>query len=182
VGRWADDVLKEQSLTARPIIAPNAVERPLHYNLRGLTVILGLGLVLFLIVAFLYAHGPDDATTRHRPRMLFLHGMESRYQGTSPAQIEAAARRYAQARGYDLETIDISGDYPAQQEATARALIEKGGIDAVLGFSAGGYTADRLQKRFPNLTYIKIGAPGTSGDIEIPGVNHMELPGALADK
>jgi hypothetical protein len=158
------------------------VERRLHHNLRGYTVILGLGLVLFLIVAFLYAHGPNDAMTRHRPRMLFLHGMESRYQGANPGQIEAAARRYAQARGYDLETIDISGDYPAQQEATARALIEKGGVDAVLGFSAGGYTADRLQKQFPNLTYIKIGAPGTSGDIEIPGVSHMDLPGALDTK
>jgi hypothetical protein len=114
--------------------------------------------------------------------MLFLHGMQSRYQGTSPAEIEAGARRYAQAHGYDLETINISGDYAAQQEATARARIEKGGIDAVFGFSAGGYTADRLQKQFPSLTYIKIGAPGTPGDIEIPGVPHMELPAALAEK
>ncbi|MBV8744494.1 MAG: hypothetical protein JO134_05575 [Xanthobacteraceae bacterium] len=138
--------------------------------------------MLFVIPAFLYAHGPNDATTGHRQRMLFLHGMQSRYQGTSPAEIEAAARRYAQAHGYDLETITISGDYAAQQEASARARIEKGGIDAVFGFSAGGYTADRLQQQFPNLTYIKIGAPGTTGDIEIPGVNHLELPAALADK
>jgi hypothetical protein len=138
--------------------------------------------VLFLIAAFLYAPGPNNVTAGHHQRMLFLHGMQSRYEGRSPAEIEAAARRYAQAHGYDLETINISGDCAAQQEATARARIEKGGIDAVLGFSAGGYTADRLQKQFPSLMYIKIGAPGTAGDIEIPGVRHIDLPGALADK
>jgi hypothetical protein len=77
--------------------------------------------------------------------------MESHYQGTSPAEIEVAARKYAQARGYDLEIINIPGDDSAKQEATARARIEKGGIDAVYGFSAGGYTADRLQKQFPKL-------------------------------
>ncbi len=151
-------------------------------DLRWMAVISGLGSVLILIVAFLHAHGPNNATTQHRPRMLFLHGMESRYQGTSPAEIEAAARRYAQARGYDLEIINIPGDDAAKQEAIARARIEKGGIDAVYGFSAGGYTADRLEKQFPTLQYIKVGAPGTSGDVEIPGVRHMDLPGALADR
>jgi hypothetical protein len=69
-----------------------------------------------------------------------------------------------------------------QQEVTARARIEKGGIEAVYGFSAGAYTADRLQKQFPNLEYIKVGAPGAPGDIELPGIRHLDLPGALAGK
>ena len=81
---------------------------------------LGLGLVLILIVAFLHAHGPTDATTQQRQRMLFLHGMQSRYQNTSPAEIEAAARRYAQDRGYDLEIINVPGDYAARKHKAAQ--------------------------------------------------------------
>jgi hypothetical protein len=152
-------------------------------NWRWTAIISGLGVVLILIVAFLYAHGLDDVTTQHQRRMLFLHGMESRYQGVRA--LRRSRPPHANTRElacYDLEIINIPGDDEAKQEATARARIEKGGIDAVYGFSAGGYTADRLQKQFPNLQYIKVGAPGTSGDVEIPGVRHMDLPGALADK
>jgi hypothetical protein len=140
----------------------------------------GLGLALFF--ALLHVNRPSAALPQYQKRMLFLHGMQSRYQERSPAEIEAAARTYAQARGYDLEVLDISGDHVAQQEATARARIEKGGIDAVYGFSAGAYTADRLQKQFPNLEYIKVGASGVPGDIELPGVRHVDLPGALAGR
>ena len=46
-------------------------------------------------------------------------------------------------------------------------------------FSMGGYTAARIQRDYPNLKYIKVGAPGTSGDIELP-VDHMDMPASLA--
>jgi hypothetical protein len=112
--------------------------------------------------------------------MLFLHGRESRYD-RPPDQVEAAARRYAEERGYAFEAIKVSGDNRFEQEQRARERIAKGGIAAIYGFSAGGYTADRIERDYPNIKYIKVGAPGTAGDIELPGIDHMDLPEALAD-
>jgi hypothetical protein len=112
--------------------------------------------------------------------MLFLHGMKSRYGDKSPAEIEASARKYATANGYKLEVIDVSGDDSKGQLSVARARLQQGGIDAVYGFSQGGYAANHLRQEFPGLKYTITGAPGVDGNIALPGVNHMDLPGALA--
>jgi hypothetical protein len=114
--------------------------------------------------------------TPGRGTMLFLHGMQSRYGGTSPAQIEAQARRYAEARNMNLEVIDVSGDEHRRQQAIAQARINRGGVSAVLGFSAGGYTSQRLtgvQER------IAVGAPGVPYNVRLPG-RHMEQVEVLA--
>jgi pimeloyl-ACP methyl ester carboxylesterase len=110
--------------------------------------------------------------------MLFLHGMLSAYD-RPPEQIEAAAHRYAAATGYVLEVLPATGDDRVMQENNARRRIQSGEIVAVYGFSMGGYTAERIQRDYPNIKYIKVGAPGTSGDIDLP-VDHMDMPMALA--
>ena len=110
--------------------------------------------------------------------MLFLHGMLSAYDRPLE-QVEAAAHRYAEATGYVLEVLPATGDDRVMQESNARRRIQSGEIAAVYGFSMGGYTAARIQQDYPNLKYIKVGAPGTSGDIELP-VNHMDMPATLA--
>lgn len=79
-----------------------------------------------------------------------------------------------------LEVLPATGDDRVMQENNARRRIQSGKIAAVYGFSMGGYTAERLQQDYPNLKYIKVGAPGTSGDIELP-VDHMDMPIALAN-
>lgn len=112
--------------------------------------------------------------------MLFLHGMQSRYGDKTPADIEADAGRIAKAKGYNLEVINVSGDNPAAQEKAARDRIGQGGVTGVIGFSAGGYTADRLRKDYPNMDYTITGAPNASGNIDYKGVRHMDLPGAVA--
>jgi hypothetical protein len=112
--------------------------------------------------------------------MLFLHGMKSRYGDKSPAEIEASARKYAAANGYKLEVMDVSGDDSQGQLAAARARLQQGGVDAVYGFSQGGYAANHLREEFPGLKYTITGAPGVDGNIALPGVKHMDLPGALA--
>jgi hypothetical protein len=110
--------------------------------------------------------------------MLFLHGMLSAYD--RPAQqIEAAVRRYAEANGYVLEVLPATGNDRILQEKNTRLRLQTGETPAVYGFSMGGYTAARIQRDYPNLKYIKVGAPGTSGDIELP-VDHMDMPAALA--
>jgi dipeptidyl aminopeptidase/acylaminoacyl peptidase len=53
---------------------------------------------------------------------------------------------------------------------------------AVFGFSAGGYTAARLRRDYPRLHYVITGAPGCEGDIELPGVAHMDLVGQIAER
>lgn len=118
-----------------------------------------------------------------RPKMLFLHGMQSRYGTSSPEKIVADARRYAEARDYDLDVVDISGDDRAEQLKEARRRLQGGGYGAVLGFSAGGATADQLRTEFPNLdiTSVSTGRTGTGGTY-FPGVRHMEQLGALADR
>jgi hypothetical protein len=115
--------------------------------------------------------------------MLFLHGMQSRYGDTSPTQVEADARRYAGARGYDLEAIDISGDNRVAQLKEARSRLREGGYSGVVGFSAGGATADQLRNEFPDLdiTSVSTGADGRGGTY-FPGVPHMGQMGALANQ
>jgi hypothetical protein len=110
--------------------------------------------------------------------MLLLHGALSSYD-RPPAQIEEAVRRYAGAHGYVLEVI-AAGSSSKRQEELARARIRQGGVGAVFGFSMGGYTAARLQRDFPALHYIKLGAPGVAGDIELR-CDHMDMPAAFAD-
>ena len=78
-----------------------------------------------------------------------------------------------------LEVLPATGNDRILQENNARRRIQTGEIAAVYGFSMGGYTAERIQQDYPNLKYIKVGAPGTSGDIELP-VDHMDMPAALA--
>ena len=106
--------------------------------------------------------------------MLFLHGMQSRYGNKSPQEIEDDARKYASSKGYNLEVINVSGDNKEAQLAAARDRIQKGGISSVLGFSAGGYTTQQLQKEFPNLNYESVGAPGVPWDQTKSGISHMD--------
>jgi len=117
--------------------------------------------------------------------LLFLHGMENKYdQGgvsKTPQEIEAEARRIADAKGLKFEVINVSGQYPAQQEAAARARLAQGGITDILGFSAGGNTADRLRKDFPGINYMITGAKSVPGDLE-PDPKHMRLVEALANQ
>ena len=116
--------------------------------------------------------------------MLFIPGMYSRYQGRPPAEIEASARKYAAANGYKLEVIPISGDDKAGQLSAARTRLQQGGVDAVYGFSQGGFAADHLRKDYPGLNYTIIGAPGVEGNLDhsLGDPHHMDLPGALASR
>jgi hypothetical protein len=106
--------------------------------------------------------------------------MLSKYE-RPPEMIEDAARKYASHLGYTFEVLQYSGDDHATQEREARERIARGGIDAVYGFSMGGFTANRLQKDYPNLKYIKVGAPGTVDDIE-PPVDHPDMPEAMVSE
>src|SRR5262249_36786788 len=83
---------------------------------------------------------PED----DRPKMLVMHGNVSMYQGRSVAQVDAALRATAEAQGYRPVVVP-PGSSSREQERRARARIAKGDIKAVIGFSMGGYTADRLR-------------------------------------
>ena len=132
-----------------------------------------------------------EAPVEKKGAMLFLHGMQSRYDKMrdprTPAQIEDAARRLAAARGENFEKIDISGDNPDAQLKAARERIKQGGITDITGFSAGGNTALKLQKEFPDLSYTAVQA-GRHGEINTPnvklppGTSHMKAMETLADQ
>lgn len=113
--------------------------------------------------------------------MLFLHGMLSLYD-RPPEVVEAAARAYAESKGYNFDAIRGTGDDRDKQERMARERIEAGGVWALYGFSMGGYTAARIRRDYPGLSYVIVGAPGSIGDIEIgdPERDHMNMPEALA--
>lgn len=112
-------------------------------------------------------------------KLLFLPGMYSRYQGRTPGEIEGQIKRYSDAKKSSFESIGISGDKPSTQLQAARERLRRGDIKEVVGFSAGGYNANRLEKEFPNIKFTKIGAPGTSGNLTFPG-GHMDQPAGLA--
>jgi hypothetical protein len=106
--------------------------------------------------------------------------MYSRYQGKTPAEIEAHMQRYAKAKGLEFESIGVSGDKPASQLKAARERLRQGGVGEVVGFSAGGYNAHRLQKEFPGTNFTKIGVPNVPGNLSFPG-GHMDQPAGLAN-
>ena len=128
----------------------------------------------------------QSAPPSGKPKMLFLPGMESRYnQGgvkKTPAEIDASAQHLAERLGMEAVICPFNSDVDqrAKQEAWAREQIKKGGVSTVYGFSGGGYVADHIQAQNPNLKYIKVGAPGTKGDIE-PPTKHMEMPDWIAE-
>jgi hypothetical protein len=111
----------------------------------------------------------DD--TDDRRTLLFLHGMMSRYGKTKPSQVEVQAKAYADKRGMKFEAIPISGDNHKAQQTAAQQRIKQGGVGAVLGFSAGGYTAAKLHA--PGVEKIIVGAPRAKGNIDVPG-RHMD--------
>jgi len=117
-----------------------------------------------------------------RPTMLFLHGMTGRYGNKSTQSIEEEARRYANARGYNLEVLPYLGNAYRKQEALARQRMKQGGIDSIFGFSMGGYTVNRMRKDFPGVEHIALGATKSGREAFLPGVPHMGLVGALADQ
>lgn len=119
----------------------------------------------------------SDAGPQGQKTMLFLHGMESRYGKTKPAQLEAQAQRYAEKRGMKFEAIPISGDNKRQQFKAAQQRVKQGGVGAVLGFSAGGYTAAKLHA--PGVEKIILGAPGATGNKTFPG-RHMDQVKSLS--
>jgi hypothetical protein len=123
--------------------------------------------------------------------MLIMHGNVSMYQGRSVAQVDAALRATAEAQGYQPVVVPPGGS-SWEQEQRARARIAKGDIKAVIGFSMGGYTTDRLRaapsKGAESIQiYERLGAerdPRTGAtrgdDPRFPDVRHMDLPGARA--
>lgn len=127
-----------------------------------------------IIIASLMALSTSAAAA---PTMLFLHGMQSKYDRPA-ATIEQAAQRYAEATGYNLEVIPPTGDDRKWQEELAKDRIAHGDVAAIYGFSMGGYTAERLRRIYSNIKYIVVGAPGVEGDIE-PVADHMDKPSAM---
>jgi hypothetical protein len=128
------------------------------------------------------ARSPDPETA-HKGRMLFLQGIEAREtgKGRTPADQEANARRIAAARGEDFESIG-GAQGPDAQEAAVRKRLAQGGITEVEAFSMGGYTAKRVQKDFPNVKFDALGATKSGADPRFPGVHHLDLTGALANR
>jgi hypothetical protein len=133
----------------------------------------------------------NQASDGHRPRMLVMHGNISLYQGRSVAQVDADLRAAAEAQGYE-PVVTPAGSSSREQEQWARARIAKGDIKAVMGFSMGGYTTERL-KAAPGKgaesirSYERLGAefdPRTGAvrgdDPRFPGVPHMDLPAERA--
>lgn len=133
----------------------------------------------------------NQAPDGDRPKMLVMHGNVSMYQGRSVAQVDADLRAAAEAQGYEPVVIP-PGSSAREQEQWARARIAKGDIKAVMGFSMGGYTTDRL-KAAPSKgaasiqSYERLGAerdPRTGAirgdDSRFPGVRHMDLPAERA--
>jgi hypothetical protein len=126
-----------------------------------------------------------------RPKMLVLHGNVSLYQGRSVAQVDADLRAAAEAQGYE-PVVTPAGSNSREQERWARARIAQGDIKAVMGFSMGGYTTDRL-KAAPGRgaesiqSYERLGAEFDrrtgavrGNDPRFPGVGHMDLPAERA--
>ena len=133
----------------------------------------------------------NQAPEGGRPKMLVLHGNVSLYQGRSVAQVDAALRAAAEAQGYEPVVIP-AGSSSREQEQWARARIAKGDIKAVMGFSMGGYTTERL-KAAPGKgaesirSYERLGAEFDrrtdavrGNDPRFPGVAHMDLPAERA--
>jgi hypothetical protein len=133
----------------------------------------------------------NQAIEDGRPKMLVMHGNVSLYQGRSVAQVEAALRVAAEAQGYE-PVVTPAGSSSRAQEQWARARIAKGDIKAVMGFSMGGYTTERL-KAAPGkgaesfLCYERLGAEFDrrtgavrGDDPRFPGVPHMDLPAERA--
>ena len=125
---------------------------------------------------------PAPTTSAGGGTLLFLHGMQSRYnQGgvsRTPAQVEASMAQYAAARNMRFEAIHTSGDTITrlQQIAEAQERINRGGISTVVGFSSGGYSLRNLRGSFER---IAIGSPGVPYNVVLPG-GHMQQPEALA--
>ena len=133
----------------------------------------------------------NQAPEGGRPKMLVLHGNVSLYQGRSVAQVDADLRAAAEAQGYE-PVVTPAGSSSREQEQWARARIAKGDIKAVMGFSMGGYTTERL-KAAPGRgaesirSYERLGAEFDrrtgavrGDDPRFPGVGHMDLPAARA--
>ncbi len=111
------------------------------------------------------AQAPTDGT---RPIMYGMQGQVSKYagMGLSEADISAAMKANAEARGYDYVEVPVSGDDKKGQQAWVTDHIKPG--DGVAGFSAGGYVARDLARDLPQGTLsaaVVVGAPGvTAGD------------------
>jgi len=133
----------------------------------------------------------NQAHAGDRPRMLVMHGNVSLYQGRSVARVDADLRAAAEAQGYE-PVVAPAGSSSREQEQWARARIAKGDIKAVMGFSMGGYTTERL-KAAPGRgaesiqSYERLGAEFDrrtgavrGDDPRFPGVGHMDLPAERA--
>jgi hypothetical protein len=98
------------------------------------------------------------------------------------AGIEADMQRVAAAREEDLDVLPVSGDNPAQQEKALRAYLKQHPDADVEGFSAGGYTARRVEKDFPKAHFTKLGIGPGGSDPRFPKTSHMKLPHAEAEQ
>src|SRR4029077_4602639 len=72
-------------------------------------------------------------------------------------------------------------DNPGQQLAAAQQRLAKGDVAAVYGVLQGGYTAGKLRDQYPKVDYHITGAPDVKGNVDVPGVKHMDQVGAQAE-
>ena len=137
------------------------------------------------------AKSPDAATRAEgRRQLVFLHGMGYgrpgfRSLGTPDqirAGIDADMQRVAAANDQELHVIPASGDNPNDQEKQLRAYLKEHPDAEVEGFSAGGYTLRRLKKDFPKAKFTELGTGKGGSDPRFPGVSHMKLPRAEAER
>lgn len=124
--------------------------------------------------------------------MLILRGIKNLLH-------EEPAKAYAELWGFVPEVLDASGETGQYSDQTNKAIarIQKGDIEAIYGFSGGGYNAVHIWSRLSEehkraiKKIVVVGSPGVTKadfdgvkDVTIwnkPGVAHMEQPAALLE-
>ncbi len=131
-----------------------------------------------------FAGAPGEDLSYTPGTLGFLHGMQSRYEkyGGSVAQTEEDARAIADQLGLNFKVIGGSGDDVNAQIAAGKQYMDNNyDISKLLGFSAGGTSADALAKMYglPDIT-VATGAGGQGG-FYASGVGHMNQLAMYAD-
>jgi GH24 family phage-related lysozyme (muramidase) len=120
---------------------------------------------------------------RSAQRMLFAHGIQSRYGDVKPGEVEGYARQIAHSRGYkDIHAISGAGTAKEETAAVRQALEENKDITGVLGFSRGGNILRKMLRDPHTPESVKshireafiVGSPETKG--KIPGVYMRDIP------
>ena len=117
------------------------------------------------------APAPAPARGGEAGTFLFLRGQ---WRGAeAEARIQASAKEIADARGLKFEVLDVDGYQVRKQTEAARARIARGDVKVAYGFSAGAYTARRIEHRFPKTEFVKIGA-NVPGAINYRDTRHLQ--------